>query len=251
MNQNQNTTRCKHQKIVCGLLLSLLLPHRIVLLLLKIEFPLKFSIKEGWNYIDDQGEVGKLRTTGSQKTGQVLGPRHAKVLLALGEMTSEDSDLAMALSSGSKDLDDGMQELAARVMDEARKDPESVIVQEPWFSQLNWRPKKKNKVERPGNAERARHLLAKMVMRLDESQKWFTSRHNRSHASKLNCTFLVQAGVERLPFVSFEGARLDILRSIFRLRDFQARIVSDVLQPCRFDPRQSISSRAFVPQVAS
>ena len=65
------------------------------------------------------------------------------MLLASGEMTSADNDLAMALSSGSKDLDDRIQELAARVMDEARKDPESVMIQDPWFSQLDWRPKKR------------------------------------------------------------------------------------------------------------
>ncbi|KAF8347323.1 DNA polymerase family A-domain-containing protein [Amanita rubescens] len=79
------------------------------------------------------------------KTSQILGPRHAKLLLASGEMTSDDNDLAMALSSGSKDMDDRIQKLAARVMDEARKDPESVVVQDPWFSQLDWSPKKKTK----------------------------------------------------------------------------------------------------------
>ena len=30
-------------------------------------------------------------------------------------------------------------------MDEARKDPKSVVVQDPWFSQLDWSPKKKTK----------------------------------------------------------------------------------------------------------
>ena len=36
-------------------------------------------------------------------------------------------------------------ELVARVMDEARKGLEFVIVQDPWFSQLDWGPKKKTK----------------------------------------------------------------------------------------------------------
>ena len=93
--------------------------------------------------------MGKLPTARGQKTGQILGPRHGKVLLASGEMTSADNDLAMALSSGSKDLDDRIQELAARVMDEGRKDPESVMVQDPWFSQLDWRPKKRKDEEKP------------------------------------------------------------------------------------------------------
>lgn len=51
----------------------------------------------------------------------------------------------MAISSGSKDLDDRTQELATRAMDEVRKDPESVIVEDPWFSQLNGSPKEKTK----------------------------------------------------------------------------------------------------------
>ena len=33
-----------------------------------------------------------------------------------------------------------------------------------------------------------------MVLGLDETQKRFTSRHNQSHASKLNCTSLVRRG---------------------------------------------------------
>jgi len=56
--------------------------------------------------IDAKGEVGKLRTARGKKTNQILGPRHAKVLLASREMTPEDNNLAMALSSGSKDMDD-------------------------------------------------------------------------------------------------------------------------------------------------
>jgi len=57
----------------------------IVPLLLKLaynDFPLEFSTEEGWNYVDDKGEGGKLCIARSQKTGQTLDPRHAKVLLA-------------------------------------------------------------------------------------------------------------------------------------------------------------------------
>jgi DNA polymerase gamma 1 len=109
-------------------------------------FALKYSSREGWHYVDDKGNVGKLRTARGQKTSQTLGPaRNAKVLLASGEMTTNDNDLAMAFSSGSKHLDDQIQELAARVMGEARKDPESVVFQDPWFSQPDWSPKKKTK----------------------------------------------------------------------------------------------------------
>ena len=84
-------------------------------------FPLEFSSKEGWSYV-------------------ILGSCHT----GLGR---DVKDLAMALSSGSKDLDDRIQELAPRMMDEARKDPESVIVQDLWFSQLDWSPKKKKAEE--------------------------------------------------------------------------------------------------------
>jgi len=62
--------------------------------------------KKAGIYIDEKGEVGKLRTARGKKTNQILGPRHAKVLLASREMTPEDNNLAMALSSGSKDMDD-------------------------------------------------------------------------------------------------------------------------------------------------
>jgi len=123
-------------------------PSRIIPLLLKMAyngFSLKFSSKGGWNYVDSKGNVCKLCTAHGQKTSQILGPRHANVLLASGEMTSDDNDLAMTLSSGSKDLDDRIQELAARVMDEARKDPESVTDQDLWLSQLVWSPKKETK----------------------------------------------------------------------------------------------------------
>ena len=64
--------------------------------------PLEFSSKEGCNYFNDKGKVGKLRTARGKKTNQInLGPHHAKVQLASGEMTYDDSDLAMVLSSGS------------------------------------------------------------------------------------------------------------------------------------------------------
>ena len=155
--------------------------------------------------------MGKLRTARGKKTGQILSLRHARVLLTSGEMTSDDNDLAMALSSGSNDLDDRIEELAARVLDEARKDPESVIVQDQWFSQQDWSPKK-HKAERPREAQSARHLLAKMVLGQDETQKG-TSRYDQSHTSKPNPIALVQVGVERLSFVSFERTRLDIPHS--------------------------------------
>jgi len=50
--------------------------------------------------------VGKLRTARGKKMNQILGPRHAKVLLAWRKMTPEDNNLAVALSSGSKDMVD-------------------------------------------------------------------------------------------------------------------------------------------------
>ena len=49
------------------------------------------------NYVDDKGEVGKLRTACGKKASQILGPRQSAV--GLGQ---DDIDLAMALSFGSK-----------------------------------------------------------------------------------------------------------------------------------------------------
>ena len=71
MNLNLNTTRCKYRKMRCGSGLSL----HIVPLLLKLaysRFPLNFS---GMNYVDDKGEVGKLRTARGKKTSQILAPK--------------------------------------------------------------------------------------------------------------------------------------------------------------------------------
>ena len=115
-------------------------------LLLKLAYngrPLKYSTKDGWHCDDDDGQVCKLRTSRSNKATQVLSGRHAKVLLASGEMTSIDHDLAVAFSSSSQSvLEDQIKEFAARVMDEARRDPEAVIVRDPWYSQLDWSPTK-------------------------------------------------------------------------------------------------------------
>ncbi|KAF8327638.1 hypothetical protein F5887DRAFT_1190097 [Amanita rubescens] len=152
-------------------------PSRIISLLLKLAYNrrrLKLRRRQR-----------KLRTARGQKT---LGPRHAKLLLASGEMTSDDNDLAIALSSGSKDLDDRIQELAARVMDEARKDPESAVVQDPWFSQLDWSPKKKTK-------------------RKDQEKPKAPAVYDRSHPTKPNAPLLFKLAWRGLPFVSFERAR--------------------------------------------
>lgn len=76
-------------------------------------------MKEGPGYVDKRGEASKLCTARGKKTSRILGPHRAKVPLASGVMTSDDNDLATGLLSGSKDLDDGMQELAAQLMGEA------------------------------------------------------------------------------------------------------------------------------------
>lgn len=81
------------------------LPYRLA----AAQVSVQLSGKEGWNYVDYKREVDKLHTARGQKTSQILGPRRANVLLAL------------------------------------RKDPESVIVQDPWFSQLDWSPKRETK----------------------------------------------------------------------------------------------------------
>ncbi|KAF8342420.1 hypothetical protein F5887DRAFT_1216101 [Amanita rubescens] len=61
-----------------------------------------------------------------------------------------------------------------------------------------------------GQSESARHILTKMVLGLDETQKCL----HRCHASKSDSTALVQVGVQRLPFVPFKRTRLDVPRSL-------------------------------------
>jgi hypothetical protein len=53
--------------------LSILVSTPIVTLLLKLAYnccPLKFSIQEGWSYVDDKGKVGRLRTARGKKMSQ-------------------------------------------------------------------------------------------------------------------------------------------------------------------------------------
>ena len=80
---NLNTSRCECRKIYRGSVLSLPLP-----LISSCCSTTGFSSKEGWTCVDDKGEIGQLCTARDKKTSRVLGPCHAKVLLASGEMTS-------------------------------------------------------------------------------------------------------------------------------------------------------------------
>ena len=154
---------------------------------------------------------------------QVPGPRHAKLPIASAEITSGDNDLAMVLSSDSKGPDDRIQELAARVMDDARKDPESVIVQDPRFSTGSHRRSQSR------HAESARHLLAEMVLGLDETPKIFDSQYTRSYVIAQLLFKLAWRAV--VLFVSF---RLDIRTAfLLPLGNFQAWIASDLPQHCR------------------
>ncbi|KAF8651832.1 hypothetical protein AX14_008454, partial [Amanita brunnescens Koide BX004] len=94
--------------------------------------------KEGWNYVGNKGEVGQLRTASGNKTSQILPPRHAKVLLPSGEMTSDNN---VALSSSSRDLDDQIRELALRLMNEKRaqrKEKEKLKVPAICWSDWYW-----------------------------------------------------------------------------------------------------------------
>ncbi|KAK2462616.1 hypothetical protein APHAL10511_005349 [Amanita phalloides] len=122
---------------------------RTLPLLLKLRYnshPLTYSSTHGWHYRDHKGEIGQLRTSRGQKTVQVLGPRHAKVLLASGEMTAEETELALCLATRGQNAEEAVRRLARRVADEAKKDPR-VVTEDPWYAQLDWRSKvnKKNK----------------------------------------------------------------------------------------------------------
>jgi DNA polymerase gamma 1 len=206
---------------------------RIVPPLLKLAyngFPLKFSIKEGWNYVDDKGKVGKLRTARGQKTNQILGPRHAKVLLASGAMTFDDNDLAMALSSGSKDLDDRIQELAARVMEEARKDLESVINQDPWFAQIDWSSKKKTK-RKEWDWPKAPAICSPKYWNLTRPKKGLPPR------------MIDLTPQNRIKPLLFKLASFVLKYTTFLpSRKLPSTEISHLLQPCRFDSRRSSSS---------
>ena len=82
-------------------------------------------------------------------------------------------------------------------MDEARKDPESVIV-------LVERIKAKDKAEGTGEAESTRHVLAEMVLGL-------------LTGGAILETITLRSWRGLLPFVSSERTRLNIRRSFFRL----------------------------------
>ena len=86
-----NMTRCKHWKIQCG-------PVLFYFSFLYCPAAAQASLQ--WlKSLDDKGEVGKLRAARGKNTSQILGLRHAKVLLASGETPDDDKDPAMALSS--------------------------------------------------------------------------------------------------------------------------------------------------------
>ncbi|KAF8323445.1 hypothetical protein F5887DRAFT_1211715 [Amanita rubescens] len=161
-------------------------PSRIVPLLLKLAYDNR-----------DQGlelrrKVGKLhRSRSEDQSDRWSAPR--KVLLASGEMTSDDSDIARNLP---------------RVLEEARKDPESVIVQDPWFSQLDWSPKKKTKRK----VQKAPSINGLPPGTIDLG------------------TELHRVGVERQPFISFE--RTSVPSSV---SETSKHGPSDILQPSRFE----------------
>ncbi|KAF8631471.1 hypothetical protein AX15_002384 [Amanita polypyramis BW_CC] len=118
---------------------------RILPLLLRLSYkgkPLRYSSKEGWHY-DSTGEISRLPTSRGQKTTQILGVRHAKVLLASGEMKVEvgesAKELALLLSNSGKgqEVEERVRNLAKDVMNKACTDPE-VATCDPWYSQLDW-----------------------------------------------------------------------------------------------------------------
>src|SRR6266576_1628674 len=103
------------------------------------------------------------------------------------------------------------------MMDEARKDPESVIVQDPRFSQLDWSPNKKTKWIQQ---EKPKALAMYWP-------KWYCHRSCSSWRGEATLCFIRENTVK-----------------------FTAWIVSDVLQPCRFDSRRSsCSSRCLMKTV--
>ncbi|KAG6861646.1 hypothetical protein C0995_013648 [Termitomyces sp. Mi166 len=109
--------------------------ERTLPLLLKFSYdghPLQYTYKERWHYLDGD-EIQRIPTSGGKKTAQLFSSRHAGKLLLSGDMTSIDSDLALAISTGDKGDD-----IQSRVLQLAKSVCESGEQDDVWWKQLDW-----------------------------------------------------------------------------------------------------------------
>lgn len=98
-------------------------------------YPLSYSSKEGWTYVDKDGEVRRPNDRDS-RIHTILGKTVGFKGLANGRLTSVDNELAKELASGEENeaLVSKVGDLAANVLAN-RNDLE----EDPWVSQLNWK----------------------------------------------------------------------------------------------------------------
>lgn len=98
-------------------------------------YPLSYSSKEGWTYVDKDGEVRRPNDRDS-RIHTILGKTVGIKGLANGRLTSVDNELAKELASGEENeaLVSKVGDLAANVLAN-RNDLE----EDPWVSQLNWK----------------------------------------------------------------------------------------------------------------
>ncbi|KAG6898245.1 hypothetical protein C0992_002259 [Termitomyces sp. T32_za158] len=105
-------------------------------LLLKLSLnghPLQYNYKERWHYLDGD-EFQPIPTSGGKKIAQLFSSRHAGKLLSTGEMTSVESELALAISTGDKSDD-----VQSKVLRLAQTVYESGEHNDVWSKQLNWK----------------------------------------------------------------------------------------------------------------
>lgn len=111
--------------------------ERILPLLLRLSydgFPVRYSGKEKWHYLNDSGEVCRFETATKQRATQVLCPRHALAWMKRGMASSHDPDLVEQISRGVK-----TQDVAEKVLKLAEETLQATNPREdPWLSQLDW-----------------------------------------------------------------------------------------------------------------
>ncbi|KAG5732740.1 hypothetical protein E4T56_gene16724 [Termitomyces sp. T112] len=96
-------------------------------------YPLQYTYKERWHYLD-KGEVQRLPTSGGKKITQLFSSRHAGKLLSSGDMTSIDYELALAISTGDRGDD-----VRSRVLQLAEIVCKSGEQDDVWSKQLDWK----------------------------------------------------------------------------------------------------------------
>ncbi|KAF9448854.1 hypothetical protein P691DRAFT_729009 [Macrolepiota fuliginosa MF-IS2] len=112
--------------------------ERILPLLLRLSydgFPLRYSDREKWHYLNEAGEICRPDTAIKQRATQVFFPRHTLSWMERGSLSSHDLELVEQISRGTKTRD--VEEKVMRLAEEAlqARNPQ----EDPWLSQLDWK----------------------------------------------------------------------------------------------------------------